>query len=216
MIAAVDEFILYDDVQYTNNDWRNRNLIKVPGGTLWLTIPIRQKGRFGQLICETEINGTSWQGKHWKSFVQYYRKAKYFEEVSALLAPFYLERSFTLLSDLNQSLIESISSYLGVSTVLSRSDDYRLEGDRSQRLVNLCRQAGASVYISGPAAKNYLEVGLFEAAGLEVRWFDYDNFPVYPQLGGEFIHAVSIVDLLFNCGPDSFRYLRHARDPLCR
>jgi hypothetical protein len=211
MMAAVDEFIIYDDVQYTTNDWRNRNLIKTPNGTQWCTVPVQHSGRFGQLIRETEIRPGPWAVKHWKNFAQFYGKAPYFKIISEVLAPFYLEKKFILLSDLNEALLTVVANYLNLETTISHSSDYVLEGDRNERILSLCRQAGADVYISGKAAQHYLNVELFKGAGVEVRWFDYEGFPIYNQLWGDFIHQVSIVDLLFNCGPNSPQYLRHAR-----
>lgn len=208
LIASVDEFVLYDDVQYTNGDWRNRNRLKTRDGLAWLTVPVLTKGRFGQLIRETEIKGSGWRDAHWKTITQNYRRAPCFDEVAACLELAFQCREWNLLSDLNQTLIESVCTYLGIRTRITRSADYVLRGDRSERLVGLCRQIGAQVYVSGPAAKCYLDESAFAREGIAVRWFDYSAYPAYPQLWGAFVHEVSIVDLFFNCGKASGQYMK--------
>jgi hypothetical protein len=210
MIAAVDEFIIYDDRQFTKNDWRNRNQIKTPQGIQWLTIPVKTKGRFGQTIRETEINGDAWREQHLNTISQYYKKARFFNEVSAQLQEVY-SVNFKTISDLNVTFIKLICNYLGISTKIKNSWDFSLVDGRGERLVDLCQQSGATVYISGPAAKNYIEPSIFKNAGIDLNWFDYDNYPEYPQLWGEFRHGVSILDLLFNCGKESPNYMKYVR-----
>lgn len=209
MIAAVDEFIIYDDMQYTRRDWRNRNQIKSPDGLIWLTVPVKVKGKYDQKIRETEINGTDWSEKHWKTVLNNYRKTPHFDEVSTLLEPFYREAMFTHLSQLNRSLIAVICGYLGISTRITSSSEYTLVEGKTERLVDLCVKAGGTEYISGPAAKVYVDETLFTERNLKVSWFSYEGYPVYDQLWGEFSHQVSIIDLLFNCGKYSPRYMRH-------
>ena len=211
LIAAVDEFILYDDMQYTRRDWRNRNKIKTPEGLVWLTVPVKVKGKYTQLIRETEIDGSAWAEKHWRSLAHYYQRAACFDEIAAWLKPLYLESRHTHLSALNRALIEQVCAYLGIRTVISNSWEYQLADGKTQRLVDLCTQAGAAEYVSGPAAKGYLAEGDFAAAGLRLTWFDYLGYPEYPQLWGDFTHYVSIVDLLFNCGRDSNAKMRYVR-----
>lgn len=209
MIAAVDEFILYDDMQFTKNDWRNRNQIKTPQGVQWLTVPVKVKGKFGQAIRETAIDGKGWATSHWKSFQLYYRRAQYFNEIASLLEPVYSDPPHIYISQLNRQLIEIICDYIGIHATISCSSDYTLMEGKTGRLVDLCIQAGGTEYISGPAAKDYLDENLFRDAGIKLTWFNYDNYPAYPQLWGEFVHGVSILDLLFNCGKESPRYMKH-------
>jgi hypothetical protein len=211
MIAAVDEFILYDDVQYTRRDWRNRNRIKTPRGTEWLTVPVQAKGRYLQTVNETRIEGEEWARKHWASLRGNYARAACFAETAALLEPLYLGRTYARLAALNRALVESICGFLGISTRISSSSDYTLEEGRTERLAALCAQAGAGEYVSGPSARAYLEEGQFRARGVRVTWFDYAGYPEYPQLWGAFVHEVSIVDLLFNCGREAPRYMKHVR-----
>jgi WbqC-like protein family len=202
LIAAVDEFILFDDMQFTRRDWRNRNLIKTPQGLQWLTVPVQVKGKYTQAIRETAIQGSDWAGVHWKTLTASYTRAPHFREIAAILEPLYRERYETI-SALNRRFIEAICGYLGIGTKLTNSWDYSLIEGKSERLADLCRQAGATTYVSGPAARNYLDENAFLALGIAVDWFNYDGYPTYPQLWGEFNHGVSIVDLLFNCGADA-------------
>ena len=209
MIAAVDEFILYDDVQYTRRDWRNRNQIKTPQGLQWLSVPVRVKDRYRQKIRDTEIDGTKWAQTHWKSLLRNYARAAHFEEVTSWLEELYIGRSYSHLSELNRQFIVAICQFLGIGTQISCSQDYTLLPGKSERLADLCRQAGGGEYISGPAAREYLDTDVFAHQGIKISWFDYQGFPEYPQLWGEFVHEVSVLDLLFNCGQDAQRFMRH-------
>ena len=209
LIAAVDEFILYDDMQYTRRDWRNRNQIKTPQGPLWLSIPVRVKGRFHQTIRETELESPDWGLKHWKTISSNYRQAPYYSEISSWLEPIYTSGRHTHLSPLNRDLIEAICGYLGITTRITNSWDYVLSTGKTERLADLCVQAGATEYVSGPAARTYIEESCFTDRHIKLSWFEYSNYSVYPQLHGSFTHFVSIIDLLLNCGPNAFRFKKH-------
>jgi hypothetical protein len=211
LIAAVDEFILYDDMQYTRRDWRNRNQIKTPQGVQWLTVPVQVKGKYYQKIRDTEIEGTDWAAAHWKALVQNYRRAPHFVEISEWLEPLYSCHLPRNLSQLNRLFIEAVCGYLSISTVISNSWDYNLVDGRTERLADLCAQAGGTEYISGPAAKDYVQADVFDHRGIKLTWFDYTGYPEYQQLWGEFTHGVTILDLLFNCGKNSARYMRYVR-----
>jgi hypothetical protein len=211
LIAAVDEFIIYDDMQYTRRDWRNRNRIKTPQGVQWLTVPVQVKGKYHQKIKETLIDGSKWALVHWKSLTKNYRRAPYFDEVASLLEPLYLAESYTHLSPLNRRLIEAVCDYLGIKTVISNSWDYTLFDGKMERLAGLCNQAGGTEYISGPAAKDYIDENVFTEQGIKLTWFEYSGYPEYPQLWGEFTHEVTILDLLFNRGKNAPRYMRYVR-----
>jgi len=209
MIASVDEFILFDDMQFTRRDWRNRNLIKTPQGTLWLTVPVEVKGKFTQAIRDAKIVDGVWALNHWKSLCLNYKRSAHFDTVSAFLEPLYCSQHETL-SELNRFFLQSICGFLGIGTRITSSWDYPHADGKSERLASLCAHAGADVYVSGPAARNYLEEGVFTDRGIAVEWFDYSGYPPYPQLWGEFIHGVSILDLIFNTGPEATRYMKHA------
>jgi WbqC-like protein family len=208
MIAAVDEFILFDDMQYTKNDWRNRNRIKTPQGVQWLTVPVGHG--IGRRIRDVTLTG-GWQAIHWKTLFSNYRRAPCFDEIASWLQPMYLDAKYGYLSELNQCLIRAINAYLGVRTVISSSRDYELTGERSERVARLCKQAGGTEYITGPAAKSYLDERPFFEMGIRLSWFDYSGYPEYPQQWGPFEHEVSILDLLFNCGGNSPSFMKHVR-----
>lgn len=211
LIAAVDEFIIYDDMQFTRRDWRNRNQIKTPLGVQWLTVPVRVKGKYHQKINETEIDGSEWAQSHWKALVQNYKRAPHFAEVAAWLEPLYVETGHVMLSELNMRLLQAVCKYLGITTPISNSADFSLLDGKTERLADLCAQVGGSEYISGPAARDYIDEGVFAQRGLKLSWFDYAGYPEYPQLWGDFTHGVSILDLLFNCGASAPSYMKHVR-----
>ena len=209
LIAAVDEFVIFDDMQYTRRDWRNRNRIKTPQGLLWLTVPVKVKGKYHQKIRDTEIDGDEWANAHWQNLAGNYRRAAYFAEIAEWLEPIYRSESYAMLSELNRRLIEAVNDYLGIDTTISNSWDYDLEDGKTERLASICVQAGASEYVSGPAARDYIDKSVFDARGIDLTWFDYSGYPQYPQLWGEFTHEVTILDLLFNCGRDARQYMKY-------
>lgn len=209
LIAFVDEFIIYDDMQYTKNDWRNRNRIKTSQGLQWMTVPV--KGHFLQTIRETLIDGIHWAKKHWRTLEVNYSTAPHFAEIADWLAPIYLEEHHTSLSALNRRLLEAVCGYLGIITRLTNSWDYELAGGKTERVANLCRQAAATEYVTGPSARSYINEREFDELGIQLIWFDYDGYRDYPQLWGAFEPAVSILDLLFNVGADAPDYLRYCR-----
>lgn len=211
LIAAVDEFILYDEVQYTRRDWRNRNQIKTPHGVQWLTVPVKVKAQFDQTISETEVDGARWAKDHWKALLQNYRPAACFKEIASWLEPLYQTETLTHLTHVNHRFMNAICAYLGITTPLRHSRDYPLSEGRSERLADLCVSAGGAEYVSGPAAKDYLDETVFVDRGVKLTWFDYMGYPAYPQLWGEFVHEVTILDLLFNCGKKAPHYMRYVR-----
>lgn len=211
LIAAADEFILYDDMQYTRRDWRNRNQIKTPQGLLWLTVPVKTKGRYSQTIRETEIQDIRWPQSHWSSIVTNYRKSDYFNTIASWLEPLYLGPLPQSLSELNRVFLQAICAYLHIETKISSCSDYQLIEGKSERLADLCLQAGGTHYVSGPAAKSYLDLSVFSERDLQVEWFDYSGYPEYTQFWGLFTHHVSIIDVLFHCGkntPDMMKAVR--------
>jgi hypothetical protein len=212
LIALVDEFVLFDDMQYTRRDWRNRNQIKTPQGIQWLTVPVVVKGKYTQKINETAIDGVDWASLHWKAFEQNYRRASCFEEIADWLAPAYSTPGLpSNLSVLNRRLIEAVCGYLGIRTRITNSSDYALTEGKTERLVDLCVQAGADEYVSGPAARDYIDASMFTNRGIGLRWFDYSGYRGYPQLWGEFAHGVTVLDLLFNCGRESAGFMRYVK-----
>jgi WbqC-like protein family len=209
LIAGVDEFVLYDDVQYTRRDWRNRNRIKTPAGPRWLTIAVNAKGRYRHPIDEIEVSDARWPERHWDAIRQSYSRAPCFEVYEHELEQLYLETREPLLSRVNERFLRAICRLLGISTAISRSDGHAASAGRTARLVALCQRAGATDYVSGPAAKDYLEEDLFAEAGIAVTFVDYGRYREYPQLYPPFEHRVSIVDLLLHTGQDAPSFMKH-------
>ena len=206
LIHDADSFIFYDDVQYTKNDWRNRNKVMMAGGPKWLTIPTGVDAH--RLICDVKLTDASWQAAHWESIRQSYRRAPFFKLYRPFFEDIYLARPWPTLSELNQHLIKRIASdLLGIETRFDDSRNYTLSGQRLERLLDLVVQSGATQYISGPAAKSYIDESRFSELGVELVWKDYSGYPEYPQTPPPFEHGISIIDLLFNAGPQSPEFI---------
>lgn len=206
IIHDVDEFIFHDDLQYTKLDWRNRNRIKTARGVTWLTIPVGV--RTDRLICDVELPRTDWARRHWRQLEAAYASAPFFRQYRTALEPLFHDATLQHLSDLNQALIRTIArDLLHIPTMFRDSREFRLEGTKEDRLLDLLRQAEADIYISGPAARAYLDQERFTQSGLELRWKDYSGYPEYPQLHPPFAHEVTILDLLFHVGEDAPAYI---------
>jgi WbqC-like protein len=208
LIRAVDEFILYDDAQYTRRDWRNRNKVKTPTGPQWLTIPVEVKGKYYQAIKDVQISDTAWTKAHWKTIVHNYARGRSFREYCAALEDLYLGTTERYLSEINYRFLTVISRMLGIKTKVSWSMDYHRAEGKTERLVDLCKQAGATEYLSGPSAKGYIDEALFQAEGIALRYVDYAGYPEYAQLYPPFEHTVSVIDLILNTGSDAPKYLK--------
>ena len=202
IINDVDHFIFYDDVQYTKNDWRNRNRIMTPNGSIWITVPVGAS--LNRLINEVKINDSSWQDRHWKSIKQNYSRAPYFKKYREFFEEIYLARKWSGLSELNQYVIKKVAvEILNVKTRFSSSEMYKAQGERQERLLDLLKKANADAYISGPSASDYIELDRFKDAGIQLAYKDYSGYPEYAQMFKPFDHFVSIIDLIFNAGPDT-------------
>jgi len=210
LMQSVDEFVLFDDVQYTRRDWRNRNRIKTPHGLAWLSIPVQTTGQYLALIKDIEVSDPAWAPRHWQTLTAAYGKAPHFRWFAGHFEALYRECAETFLSRINRRWLEAVCVALEIPTRLTWAMDYAAEAGKTERLVSICRQAGASTYVSGPSARDYIDGALFAAAGVELQFFDYAGYPPYPQLHGPFEHQVSIVDLLCHQGPDARRYLQRA------
>jgi WbqC-like protein family len=208
LINSVDEFILLDEVQFTRRDWRNRNRIKTPEGPVWLTIPVRVKGKYFQKISETEVSDPGWAEHHWKTLTANYGRAPHFSAFCEVLERSYLGCNESHLSLINRRFLDAICQILGIGTRIVDSAAYGLVEGKTERLVSLCTQASADVYVSGPAAKAYIEEEIFRQAGITVEYFDYSDYPEYPQSHPPFEHAVTILDLLFHTGSRATEYMK--------
>lgn len=207
MINLVDEFILYDCVQFTRRDWRNRNKIKTPRGTEWLTIPVESKGNFHARIDEMKVSNKSWPKEHWNALKHNYSKAAHFREYREVFEEAFLTLDDLSLSEVNRKFLHLICNLLGITTSLTSASDYKLEGDKNLRLISLCEQAGANIYYSGPSAKSYVDESLFEAHGIKVVWMNYHGYTEYQQLFPPFDHQVTILDLIFNEGASASAFM---------
>jgi hypothetical protein len=206
IIHDVDLFVFYDDVQYTKNDWRNRNRIKTAIGTQWLTVPTGSD--LSRRICDVRLTDARWAAKHWKTLQQAYSPAPYFRRYEAFFRDVYLGARWESLSELNQFLIRTIArDHLGVVTQFVDSRDYAIQGSRFDRLMDLLVKVGTDLYVSGPSARDYMDTERVAALGIELVYKSYNGYPEYPQRFPPFDHAVSILDLLFNVGPDASCYI---------
>jgi hypothetical protein len=208
LIQSVDEFVLFDDVQYTRRDWRNRNRIKTAHGLAWLTIPVQTTGQYLSLIKDIEVTDAGWAAKHWRTIAAAYGKAPHFKWFAERFEPLYASVPDTRLSLINRRWLEAVCGALDIHTTLTWSMDYAVAAGKTERLASICQQAGAGTYISGPSARDYIDDAVFAAAGIELQYFDYAGYAPYPQLHGPFEHHVSIVDLLCHMGPEAPRYVR--------
>ena len=201
IIHDVDVFVFLDDVQYTKQDWRNRNRIKTPGGTKWISVPV--VGGTKQLIHETRIDySQDWRTRHIKTIHHSYAASPFYTSYRDTLLQIYKEK-FETISELNIFATKLISRLLGIDVEYVRSTDLRTEGAKDDKLIDICNKIGADVCLSGPKAQNYIDVAKFEHAGILLVYKNYDSYPEYPQLWGAYDLYVSVIDLLFNCGENS-------------
>jgi hypothetical protein len=208
LIRACDEFILLDEVQFTRRDWRSRNRIKTKDGVAWLTIPVHSKGRFDQRIEDVTISDPGWGTRHWNTIQSSYARTPYFADYAPRFEPFFREPGTDTLSRVNHHLIRAICGALGISTPIRWSTEYATRSGRNERLIDVCRAAGATDYLSGPSARGYIDEAAWARAGIAVHFVDYSNYPEYPQPYPPFEHAVSVVDLLFCTGPRALEYMK--------
>ncbi len=215
LINSVDVFVWYDDVQYTTRDWRNRNRIKTAQGLRWLTVPCGSCR--SRLINQVALHDPGWQEVHWNTLSRAYARAPFFADYRDFFEALYLGRRWRSLSEMNRTFITRICrEILGIRTSFRDSTEFDLTAAKADRLLELLEQIGADSYLSGPAARDYLDTRLFEERGIAVEWMDYDGYPAYPQLHGPFEHRVTLLDLLFHVGDDAGGYIWGGREtPLC-
>lgn len=205
LINDADTFCFYDEVQYTKNDWRNRNKILGPNGLFWLTIPI-EKNAVKDKISEATIINDLWQKKHFKTIEQNYSKAINKNSVLDLLAPIYLDNVWSNLSQLNQRLIIEISNFLGITTNFENSATFELKDDKINRLIHLIKQLNGTEYISGPAGMDYLKnvENIFSENEINLTYKKYGPYLKYDNQKSEFEDYVSIIDLIMNAPKDKY------------
>jgi hypothetical protein len=207
-INTVEEFVLYDDMQYTRRDWRNRNKIKTKDGIKWLSIPVEVKGKYFQRINETKVSDMGWARDHWNTIIHNYRKAPYFELYKDFFEDLYLSTNEEYLSRINYRFLTAICGLLDIRTKFLWSSEFELLEDRNERLLDICKKREATDYYTGPSSQFYMDEALFSQQGVTVHYFDNSGYPEYTQQHGEFDHAVSIIDLLFNEGPNAKNFMK--------
>jgi hypothetical protein len=208
-IQSVDLFVFYDDVQYSTGSWRNRNRLKTPDGLKWLTVPV--KTRLGLAIDEVPIEHSHpWQEQNRGLIKASLGRCPFFEEARSIWEEAVGHNDPTI-SQLNVRLTRMLCDYLRIRTKFGFSRTYGLSGTKTQRLIALLKQLGASTYLSGPSAKGYLDEDLFRSSGIRLEYKSYDYNP-YLQLWGGFDGAVSILDLIANVGPGGNQHI-HSTTP---
>ncbi len=214
LIRSVDHFILLDDVQYSRGDFRNRNRIKTARGPGWITIPLRHSGTFPARILDMRVAEPGWRRSHRSQSEQAYRASPGWTVLRRWLDE-HLERATSeSLSEVNELLLRSLCTLLGIATPISRSLEHGVARENpTERVVELCRSVDATCYVSGPSAKDYLEPERFRAAGIALEYFDYAGYVDYPQPHGPFLHNVSILDAVACLGADALRALERQPAP---
>lgn len=201
-LASADVFVSLDTVQYTKNNWINRNRIKTANGLQWITVPVHTKGRSTQSIFETEIDiKKDWQRDHARTLEQNYARAPFFDAYGPALIEA-LGRPWTRLAEMNEHLLRMLCAWLGTDVPLVRASNLNVSGSSTDLLLNICEAVGADRYLSGPGGRKYMDVHMFAARGVELVFHDYHH-PVYPQLHGPFEENLSAIDLLFNVGEEA-------------
>lgn len=208
-IAQADIFVIYDTMQYTRQDWRNRNLIKTNAGLKWVTIPVESKGCLLKKINDTYIINNDWKIKHLAQLKENYAKAAFYKETIEFIESIYMTAEGLNLSSINTHFLKKICGYLNIKTQFINSTELESKGNPTERLVEICTILGCNKYITGPLAKNYINGNLFMEKGIVIEFVDYSGYEKYPQLYPPFEHGVSILDLIFNCGEDAKNYLKY-------
>ncbi len=207
LINMVDEFVVFDEVQYTKKDWRNRNLIKTPQGLQWLTIPVTVEHQ-QQKIYEVNVADQYWREKHWRSLCINYAKAKHFSAYAPVFEDLYLRKQTTNLLDILIEFLRAINAILGIETKLTLSTTIPQSTEsRLERIREILLYTHTEVFINGPKAKSFMPDDAFAADHITIHWMSYGGYVPYEQVHPPFEHGVSIVDLLFNQGPEAHRYM---------
>jgi len=205
-IASVDVFVIYDDVQYSKNSWRNRNRVKTPAGLRWLTVPVRDRGALTVDQVAIGQPPSDWRAAHRRLLSGALEPAPYFHDALALWEAGVVPADSTL-SQLNLRLIHLICDYLEITTPILSSRMFSLTGQKTERLIQLLKQIGATTYVSGPTARGYLDATLFRASGIRLEYKSYSYRP-YAQLWGEFVGNVTVLDLIANTGHQARKFLK--------
>ncbi len=205
-IASVDHFVLLDTVQFKKNEWQNRNRIKSAQGSQWLTVPVSYQ--FPEKINQVTLqNKIAWQKKQQKTLQTNYGKAPFYDRIIESLDRVFTD-SWETIADLNCYVVKELAQLLGITTPIHRASEMgEFPEGADQRIIAITRHFNSNTYLAGHGGKAYMDIETFRQAGITVR-FQHYNHPVYPQLYGAFIPFLSLLDLVFNCGPKSLAVLR--------
>jgi len=196
-----DIFVFLDNVQFSKNSYQNRVKIKTSQGAQWLTLPVFHK--FGQLTKDVRINNNEkWKEKHLKTIELNYKKAPYFNQIYNLLVKVYTNNKWELMTDFNIELITAICNFLDIKTKTIRASSLNTSGSATELLIDIVKKVGGDIYLSGKGGMKYQDENRFKEENITLIYTNFKH-PVYPQLWGEFIEGLSIIDLLFNCGEES-------------
>lgn len=202
-----DVFVIYDDVQYDKDGWRNRNRIKTPNGIQWLTVPIHINFKEHSLIREVKIdNSENWRKKHLFSIKQNYSKTPFYKNYIDIFEGVY-SKAWEYLIDIDMYFIYKLAECLGMKKkTVAMSSEFGVKGNRIERLVNLCKKFNADTFYEGASGRDYIDEDYFAKNNIKLEYQDYQH-PVYNQLYGTFIPYLSVVDLIFNYGDESLSLL---------
>ena len=210
LIQSVDEFIFFDEVQFTRRDWRNRNLIRSSDRKKWLTIPIDNKGNYKEIISNIKVHNDNWKKVHLEILKQSYSKSDHFNEVYSFFNDCFSNLNTNKLSEINKTIIIKICNLLNFNTLFIDSKNIsksKKNTTASERLLEICIMRKANIYVTGLAAKNYLDEKIFNKNNIKVYWFDYGHTKAYKQPYQNFYENLSVVDCLMNCGKDKNKFL---------
>ncbi len=210
-ISRCDQFVLLDNVAYSKNYLINRNKIKTAGGWIWLTVPVLMKGNFGQLIKDVHINNAiNWRNDHWQSIYHAYKKAPYFSDYAGFFEKMY-QTEWTYLVDLIEASLCYLLESIKVDTPVKKASELKAAGKKEELLVNICTDVKADEYLSGPAGRDYLDLKTWKGKKINVTFHDY-RYPQHSQLHGDFVPAMSVLDVLFNHGQESLRIITEGQN----
>lgn len=204
-LSISDVFIIMDDAQYDKR-FTNRNKIMATNGWIWMTVPINKDHKFSPNL-QVEINNeVSWRDVHWKKIYHSYANAKYFKNYESFFKNIY-EKEWQSLFELNFEILKKIIDMLGIKVEIIKSSELNAPGASTEKLVNLCKAAGADTYVSGNGGRSYMDENLFEKNNVTLEYQNYVAKPYPQRLSDSFVPDLSIIDMLVNIGPNCMKVI---------
>jgi hypothetical protein len=216
-LAKADLFVVMDDLQYEAQNFQNRQRVKINTGACWLTVPLLH-GAQTDRICDKRIdNGATgkhaWQHRHWQTLETHYRRAPYFARYAEELRDIY-SRPWTSLLELDMRMLDLARTWLGIKVPIVRASGLNLQGQKTDRIIDMCKKVGARAYLSGGGGStSYLDVEQMGRSGIGVIWQHFEH-PRYPQRYGGFVSHLAFLDLIFNVGDAAHAVLFDRSHPL--